>query len=129
AAEFEDGLIPADLVREFVGGTIFSGLPDGFPVPEMPRDSGLSVLGSLDRGPVGQQVVLHNSGTWESARAILRTAYQATGWLDIGPSDSPAGITGASSRLSLCHDELGFIDFLRTGTDRIRANRNALPPS
>ena len=130
ATEFEDGLVPIELAQEFIGGQLYSSLPDGFPVPEMPHDSGLRILGSLDRGQLNQQVVLHNSGTWESARDTLRTAYQATGWLDIGPEDSPSTIIGAAANaLSLCHDELGFLDFLPTAEDRIRVNRNSLPPA
>lgn len=121
AVEFSDGLVPAELARVFIGGTIYRSLPDNFPVPALPPGLDLQVVGSLEQGS-NQQVVLHSGRASEAVFADLREAYQAEGWVDLSLQ---------ASRLALCHDQLGSLQVLvsTTGPDasHIRAIRSILP--
>lgn len=112
ATGFEDDLVPGELVREFAGGEVYRDLPEGFPVPALPRDSGLAIIGSLDRGG-RSQVLLRTVDSFEDAREMLREAYENGGWISLG--ENPAS-------LSLCHDDYGTLEVRRA----MRAGENRL---
>ncbi len=46
--EFPGNLIPANIAKEFSSGVISNSLPKNFPIPILPSNTSLYVLGSVD---------------------------------------------------------------------------------
>jgi hypothetical protein len=101
ATEFPNGLVPSDIVNEFVSGEIYNGLPDNFPVPILPAGTPLYVLASVDNG-YGQELLLGTTLTGAQVRDLMKEGYAPSGWVDL--SRSP-------NILQLCHDTLGSLTF------------------
>jgi hypothetical protein len=100
ATEFENGLVPMDLVQQFTGGTAYRSLPDGFPVVSLPAGTDVRVVGSLKQGST-LQALLGTSQNVDTLRATLVAAYVAAGWVDFTPANTTSSI--------LCHDEAGSL--------------------
>lgn len=99
ATEFSDGLVPIQLVREFMAGNIYRSLPDNFPVVSLPSGTDVRILGSLQRGLNGDVILTAQNAS--TLRGALVAAYVGAGWVDL------AGSVANYSRL--CHDTLGTL--------------------
>lgn len=122
ATEFDQGLAPVELVREFTGGTLYKSLPDNFPLISLPADLDLRLIGSVDQFS-NQRLLLRSSLGAEPLRERLRTALLAAGWVELG-ANVP------TSSLSLCHDQHGSLQ-IRTSTvgseSRVHVSRSFWP--
>lgn len=127
ATEFPNGLVPADIVAEFAGGTILQGLPDDFPPLTVPAALDLRVIGSMQENAYSQTILLSSSLSREELAAGLRAALTGQGWLDT--SVSPGGFPGLGL-LRFCHDAHGDLSINGTPTDygtRLRVSRTVMP--
>lgn len=129
ATEFPNGLVPADVVGEFAGGTILSGLPDDFPALLLPPGLDLRLIGSMQRNEYSQQILLRSPLGREALNEALLAALTVQGWVDVS-SSSLLGISGLLS-LRLCHNQHGEMTLSGTpvsyGT-RLQVSRNVYPP-
>jgi hypothetical protein len=122
ATEFENGLVPAELVREFAGGTVYKSLPDNFPAIPLPATVDLRLIGSMEQFS-SQRLLLRTSLGVDAIRAQLRTALLGAGWVDLSIDPSP---------LSLCHDQHGSMQISTTdrgGDNRVHVSRSFWPLS
>jgi hypothetical protein len=90
-----------DVVTEFLGGTVQTGLPTGFPVVAVPAGLQLRVVGTLAVSGV-EQVLLETPDT-RAASTALRSAYVAAGWTDLSTS---------SIVVLLCHATHGSLQIM-----------------
>ena len=117
ADEFDD-VVPVDLVKIFLnvplGGdvSIYSDIPDNFPIFELPND--FSIIGSVDQGYM-RRVALETSMSPEDAGTAIFEALINEGWADMTVQVTPQQQTGfivnsppvVGLGLTLCHDNLG----------------------
>jgi hypothetical protein len=126
ATEFTNGLVPMDVVREFAGGTVIKGLPDGFPALLLPEGLDLQLIGSLERDAWSQTILLRSSLSREAVRERLHAALTVQGWTDLG-STLPIA---AQYILNLCHGQHGLMS-INTNTasngSRIQVTRSFHP--
>ncbi len=104
ATEFENGLVPVELVRQFTSGTVYRSLPDGFPVVALPVGTDVRLLGGMQRGSTRDALL-----TTQKVGALytaLMTAYAAAGWSKV-TEDTVSGIS------RLCHDRQGYLTITR----------------
>jgi hypothetical protein len=104
ATEFENGLVPVELVRQFTSGSVYRSLPDGFPVVSLPAGTDVRLLGGMLRGTTRDALL-----TTQNVAGLylaLMTAYKAAGWVLVG-EDLNVGFS------RLCHDRLGYLSITR----------------
>ncbi|HEY0963314.1 MAG TPA: hypothetical protein VGE69_13265 [Pseudomonadales bacterium] len=102
AEEFPNGLVPADVAAEFAGGgTLYRGLPDGFPDLVLPARLGLRLIGTHQRNPYSQTILIQSAAGPADLRETLLSMLQMQGWHDLG--SAPIGAVDPVF-LQLCHD-------------------------
>lgn len=109
ATEFDDGLVPAELLQDLVGYPVvrFSrGLPDDFPLPpQFPPGLQLRLLGSMQQDAM-QRLFLRSPQAADVVLDGLRQAYTTAGWRDVSNN------TALTSSLTLCHDTHGQLQVM-----------------
>lgn len=107
AAEFPNGMVPADIAAEFAGGgTLLQGLPDDFPPITLPPGLDLRVVGTHQRSQYQQTILLRSTHGIDDLKNRLLAAVTAQGWQEL---TSPTLSVGAEGYLQLCNDTYGSL--------------------
>lgn len=130
AAEFPNGLVPADVAAEFAGGgTLHPGLPDDFPQLMIPAALDLRVVGTHQRSQFQQTILLRSTLDPEELSDRLVAALTVQGWQELTPS---AIAIGRAGYLQLCHDTHGSMTVSMTPSaaealTRVQVQRSVYP--